>query len=290
MAIPTTPSLKELCRTALRRAGQPAPSEGMIQEAMNQAFMEVKNDIKAKAGTHPLLEKKAVLVTTRGVRELAQPSDAHAVKSVLLMDGPDAWRGTAQAGASGSITLAATVNEDEATLVGKLLFTLGGTGSLQYRHLTGYTNATKVATVSPAWTTAPDNTTTYLIVNSQREILRTSAQVLNYHTSVFATEGEPYCASLEGEVLWMDRPPDASYPLLWTYYMDIDQLDESGSVSLKILREWRSLLVQGITAYSMDTYDDTRSNDAFIKYQTKLQALSMETLEVRQTQPYDPVV
>ena len=290
MAIPTTPTLDRLCRTALRRAGQPAPSSGMIQEAMNDAFMEVKNDIKMKAATHPLLETEAVLVTVRGVRKLSQPTDAHQVKSVLMFDGPDDWRGTAQTGASGSITLASTVSEDEGVLVGKPIFTLSGTGSLQYRHISGYTNSTKVATVSPNWTTTPDSSTTYLVANSQVELLQTIRQVLNYDQYNFATEGVPCYASLEGEVMWMDRPPDAIYPTLWTYYMDIDQLDESGTVSQKILREWRSLLTQGITAYSMDTYDDTRANDAFTKYHVKLQALAMETLEVQQTRPYDPIV
>ena len=209
MAIQTTPTLERLCRTALRRAGQPAPSGGMIQEAMNDAFMEVKNDIKMKAATHPLLETEAVLVTVRGVRKLSQPTDAHQVKSVLMFDGPDAWRGTAQTGASGSITLASTVSEDEGVLVGKPIFTLSGTGSLQYRHISGYTNSTKVATVSPNWTTTPDSTTTYLIANSQVELLQTTRQVLNYDQYNFATEGVPCYASLEGEVLWMDRPPDA---------------------------------------------------------------------------------
>lgn len=289
MAIPYTPTLHDICKTALRRAGQPAPSGGMIEEAMNHAFMEVKNDIKLNAPTHPLLLTEEVQATVIGVRSQAQPTKCHRATSVLLYDGPNEWRGTAQTGASGSITVAATMSEVEGNLIGLPIFTLGGTGSLQYRHITAYNNTSKVLSISPDWTTTPDSTTTYLICNTQREIFNTSKQVLNMDQYDFAGDNAPYYGTINGEQLWFNVSPDKIYPLLWNYYIDIDQLDENAAVSQKILREWRNIFVQGITAYSMQTYDDTRQFDQLNTYQFMINRLRSETLTVQQTVPYDPL-
>jgi hypothetical protein len=77
--------------------------------------------------------------------------------------------GTAQAGAAGSLTLAADASG--ADLRGCLVKTTGGTGgggtggaNNQARRITAYNPTTKVATVSPPWETTPDGTTTYEIL------------------------------------------------------------------------------------------------------------------------------
>lgn len=71
--------------------------------------------------------------------------------------------GTAQAGAATTITLAATsINTDD--YVNGLTITItGGTGAGQVRTISDYVGSTKVATVSTAWTTNPDATSTYMI-------------------------------------------------------------------------------------------------------------------------------
>jgi len=288
MAIPYTPALSDLCRTALRRAGQPAPSAGMVEEAMNHAFMEVKNDIKFNTPTHPILMTEEVQVTVLGVRSQAQPTKCNVPVSVLLYDGPAEWRSTATAGASGSITLAASLSEVEANLIGLPIFTLGGTGSLQYRHITAYDNSTKIASVSPAWTTTPSSDTTYVICNYQREMYSTSKQVLNYDAYGFAGDDLPAYGTINGQQLWLNKSPDKIYPLLWNYYIDLDQIDENDAIHGKMLREWRNIVVQGVAAYSMQTYDDSRVNDQFQVYKFMLDRLKSETLTVGQTVPYDP--
>lgn len=68
--------------------------------------------------------------------------------------------GTAQAGAAGTITLAAGVTGIN---VGDLIETTGGTGPNQTRVITAWNNTTKVASVYPDWTTQPDVTTTYAV-------------------------------------------------------------------------------------------------------------------------------
>lgn len=75
-----------------------------------------------------------------------------------------ALTGTAQAGAAGSITLASSgPSSTNDAYRGMAIRTTGGTGSGQKRIITGYNGTTKVATVTPAWTTTPDGTTEYSI-------------------------------------------------------------------------------------------------------------------------------
>ena len=71
--------------------------------------------------------------------------------------------GTAQAGAASAITLAATASAVDDTYNGMLVEITGGTGDGQTAKITDYNGTTKVATVSAAWGTAPDVTSTYAV-------------------------------------------------------------------------------------------------------------------------------
>ncbi len=70
--------------------------------------------------------------------------------------------GTAQAGGADTITLksASSFTSDDQPN-GMFIEITGGTGSGQTRHIEDYVASTKVATVFPAWTTQPDNTSQY---------------------------------------------------------------------------------------------------------------------------------
>jgi hypothetical protein len=69
--------------------------------------------------------------------------------------------GTAQAGSSTTITLKATSSATDDIYSGMYVTITGGTGSGQVRLISDYVGSTKVATVSPAWATAPNGTSTY---------------------------------------------------------------------------------------------------------------------------------
>lgn len=69
--------------------------------------------------------------------------------------------GTAQAGAAGTITLAAGAPATD--LTGFVIETTGGTGAGQTRVITAYNTGTKVATIYPNWTTPPNATTGYAV-------------------------------------------------------------------------------------------------------------------------------
>lgn len=71
--------------------------------------------------------------------------------------------GTAQAGAAGSITLAAGAGGATDLYKGARIATTGGTGVGQSRMITAFNDTTKVASVAPNWVTNPDATTTYEI-------------------------------------------------------------------------------------------------------------------------------
>tara|TARA_R100001594_G_scaffold21633_1_gene41747 strand:+ start:1895 stop:5107 length:3213 start_codon:yes stop_codon:yes gene_type:complete len=71
--------------------------------------------------------------------------------------------GTAQAGASATITLASGADGTNDYYNGYTVETTGGTGAGQKRLISDYNGTSKVATVSASWTVTPDNTTTYSV-------------------------------------------------------------------------------------------------------------------------------
>lgn len=71
--------------------------------------------------------------------------------------------GTAQAGASGSITLAAGASAVDNFYCGTKISLTDGTGSGQTNYITDYNGTTKIATMLSAWSTSPDATSEYSI-------------------------------------------------------------------------------------------------------------------------------
>lgn len=82
---------------------------------------------------------------------------------------------TATAGAASTITLGATASAVNDTYNGFTIKITGGAGSGQSRVISGYVGATKIATVSEAWTTPPDNTSVYSIAAQVVHALVSSA-------------------------------------------------------------------------------------------------------------------
>ena len=79
--------------------------------------------------------------------------------------------GTAQAGAASTITLAAGASAVNDFYNTQTITTTSGTGSGQSRTIFDYVGATKVATITPPWTTTPDNTTGYSITAAECDTL-----------------------------------------------------------------------------------------------------------------------
>ena len=78
--------------------------------------------------------------------------------------------GYAQAGAVGSITLKSDSSAINDFYKDCEVMITAGTGAEQQRLVTGYTGASQLATVSPNWKTAPDNTSIYHIKYAARKV------------------------------------------------------------------------------------------------------------------------
>jgi prepilin-type N-terminal cleavage/methylation domain-containing protein len=73
----------------------------------------------------------------------------------------EANAGTTQSAASNSITLSSSASAVDTAYVGLTIRTVSGVGAGQNRTISAYTGSSRLATVSAAWTTIPDSTTTY---------------------------------------------------------------------------------------------------------------------------------
>lgn len=89
--------------------------------------------------------------------------------------------GTAQAGASGSITLAAGASAIDDFYEHDIIVIVAGTGQGLARKIEGYTGSTKVATVSIPWVVTPDATSEYEILTG------TDAHVGHMHDNVITS-------------------------------------------------------------------------------------------------------
>lgn len=75
-----------------------------------------------------------------------------------------AHAGTAQAGAAGTITLAASASATDDAYNGMIVLIGSGAGYGQWRLVSDYVGATKVATVASNWATTPDSTSAYVVL------------------------------------------------------------------------------------------------------------------------------
>lgn len=75
--------------------------------------------------------------------------------------------GTAQSGASGTITLQASATTVTDAFKRSYIYIISGTGAGQSREIIAYNGTTKVATVTPNWGVNPDNTSVYRIVTQE---------------------------------------------------------------------------------------------------------------------------
>ncbi len=292
--VPSDPTVTSIVTEALKRGGRVNPTSTEITSGGTHQLQEVKSDIRQFAGLHKDLLATAVTTMTRGVSIYSWPSDARAVRTVTLLNSPvgDSWRGTAQTATSTTITFAATFDQDTLDVVGKWVVTTGGTGKNQYRQINAYDNSTKIATISGDgnWDTTPSGTILYMIVTDHKLLWQMDkATEWDRLRSPFG-RGIPSAAAMVGLELNLNVAPDVDdsdvnpFVILWDYWFDVDRLDETGTSFVRIMREWRSLWIQGIAVKTMQRYDDDRYNLELQVYDRMLAALSGQAADVRQVQ------
>lgn len=88
----------------------------------------------------------------------------------------DGRTGTAQAGASTTITLDASASATDDLYNGASITITSGTGAGQTRIISDYVGSTKVATVSTSWTTTPNSTSVFSITSQVDQYINASPQ------------------------------------------------------------------------------------------------------------------
>ena len=102
--------------------------------------------------------------------------------------------GTAAAGAASSITLAAGASAANDAYKNMTVRLTGGTGSGQERRITAYNGATKVATVETAWTTIPDATSNYSVIDRPNACYNTFGTCQDKANYTKGTKTRKYCS------------------------------------------------------------------------------------------------
>lgn len=100
------------------------------------------------------------------VKAISDDSTAADNLELAIEDAPGyVNKGTAQAGAAGSITLASGANSTTNDIYrGHIVQILSGTGTGQARLISGYTAATRVATVAENWLVNPSTDSVYVVL------------------------------------------------------------------------------------------------------------------------------
>lgn len=127
------------------------------------------------------------------------------------LESPILESGTAQAGASSTITLRSGASSTSSLFKYLVIRIYGGTGAGQSRVISAYNGATKVATVDTAWTTNPASDSTYAIIGHAAPLLTSGAITntinlvntppdSNGVTTLISTVGSPAGASVSADI------------------------------------------------------------------------------------------
>ena len=177
MAAPTAPTLISISTEGLKKAGYSDPNSTQLTRAQDQYMEEVKNDLSILLGGRRLkyLYTTAYTVTTIGLHRYASPTDYANDMSMTALYGTTT--GTAQTGAIGSVTLAATEDISSDAIIGRYILITSGTGASSSSQCTAYNSTTKVATVTPNFTTAPAASSGYMVVTDYYPLTQTPAWI-----------------------------------------------------------------------------------------------------------------
>lgn len=290
MSIPSNPSISDICTEGLKKGGRVNPTASDIADTQNIHFQEVKADIYLKAPLHFSLQTVGCIPVLQNISRYSWPSNCETIDSLQLVDAPTsgAWQSTAQGGGVQSITLDSTFTVDPTNIVGRTIFLVGGTGSGQFAQITGYNDSTKVVTLEAPWASfdstwvTPDNTTQYLIENVRYKLWeQDKAHDWDTQAAPFQ-QMTPFRVTLMDRQIWLNATPNRIYAMPITYWLALDQLDETSTLFLGHLRKFRSLWIQGVAAKVANRYDDARYPTLISIYDTMLDLYGAKSAEVGQ--------
>lgn len=139
-------------------AAEANTTNGFVDEGTGYSIVLTASEMEAARIKVYVVDQGSKVWLDKAIRVLTHSHPlAHDPRGVLTSD-------TAQAGAIGSITLAAGESATNDVFVGGVVEITGGTGAGQTpRVISAYDGTTKIATISPDWVTAPDSTSGYRI-------------------------------------------------------------------------------------------------------------------------------
>jgi len=128
--------------------------------------------------------------------------------------------GTAQAGTSNSITLAAGESSTDEIYDNNLIVIVGGTGAGQSRVIVEYNGTSKVATVGQVWEVTPDNTSEYeILADHQSDIVHHGLAQAGGATSItLATTASATDDVYNGSLVYLSTSTGAGQARLITDY------------------------------------------------------------------------
>jgi len=274
-AAPVSPTATTLVSEALKKAGHASPAAALQTRGEDYWMEEVKNDIFTLAKKLRTLQKTSVTILSKGLYRYSFPSDFSSHISLTLLDGDN--EGTAQTGAAGSITLAAGSTYTEDYMLGKEILVTSGTGVSSLSQCTAYSTSTLIATVTPNFQTAPDATSTYMIIDTYYDLRE--GPIWDLNNNVYITgKGTPNEFRIVGDDAYgefiVTPPPDQTYfGLKLRYYANLMGLDLAGTLIATCYSRWRNVFIQGVKAKCLENDDDERTNTETSKYNSMLQTL-----------------
>ncbi len=278
MSAPTDPKMRDIVTEALKKGGYTNPSEARLQRAEDNWLQETKQDIWRKSKKLKSLYTSSVTICTENQGRYPFPSDFASDLSVTLMHGTN--RGTAQSGANNAITLASTEGVTQELILGKEILIYEGTAISNISQCTAYNTTSKVATVNPAWTTHPDSTSKYMIVDiyyplKQSPIWNTDRN--NYQTTRgIPFEYYPIGDSDSGEFILYPVPhhiSDVPFGMKLRYYANLLKVDLDSTLMTTLYRDWMGELIQGVFVRALQDLDDNRYTTEKVIYGSMINML-----------------
>lgn len=278
MSAPTAPTLSTLVAEALKLSGVYSPSSALTTRASTEWMRFLKNELWTLSKKWKNLQQTNIQTLTVGLPEYAYPADFSSDMEMTFLTGTR--YGTAQAGTTTSLTGAAGETHEASEVIGRELVIHSGTGSGQKAYITGYNSTTKVYTLSPALTTAPDNTSGYFVAEYSHPITKKHISDLQNRRSQTA-QGEPYEFFPEGDSAYGKyilrpvpyRTDSQPMAVLQRYYANLLTLDVDGSLMARLYQDWVNLWTKGIIWLSFMDQDDNRQIAGKIDFYAELRKL-----------------
>lgn len=273
MAVPANPTAAIIATEGFKKALIPNPSSTQLTRATDIWMEEIKNDIANIPAARKLksLTVKTIAILTKGRAWLDRPDDFQSDMKMELLDG--VVSNTAQSGSASSITLNASETIPYNDIIGKEILITAGTAIGSYSEVVDYDITTKIATVSPTFTTVPANGDTYLVVTAHSPLDPTPVWGKGFQTNPLSiakpTKYYPVGDDDNGEFR-LNSVPDKTYGLLLQYYADLQKIDLDSTRMTTLYRKWRNVFTMGIYVRILNSTENDKEAEERQNYNSAI--------------------